>query len=96
VFVFKDKLKDPNNLSNKVGRDRGKCRITALGVRCHALIHLNGRIGGIGHIRVKGDIEHGDDRLHVYGGTRQFNGVAGYVDFHVTKHRRIDRFDLVR
>jgi hypothetical protein len=59
------------------------------------LIRLNGKIGGIGQIRVKGDIEHGDSRLHMYGGTRQFNGVSGTVAMPVSKHKRIDRFNLV-
>jgi hypothetical protein len=97
---FKDKLLDPNNRHNKVGRDRGKCRFSPRKekVKCHAVIHLNGEIGGVGNIRVRGDVERDDHHLVVLGGTRQFDGVAGKMTIHNTKNRRIDRlhFDLVR
>ena len=99
AFVFKDKLLDPNNRSSKVGRDRGKCRVKRQGrkLKCHALIRLNGRIGGKGHIRVKGDLQRGDNHVVVLGGTRQFNGVAGKMTIHSVS-RKIDRlhFDLIR
>ena len=91
-FVAKHKLLDPNNRSSKVGRDRVKCRDKGRGLKCHALFHLNGRIGGIGHIRVRGDLERGDHHLVVIGGTRQFNGVAGKL----TVHGNRLHFDLVR
>jgi len=99
AFVFKDKLLDPNNRSSRVGRDRGKCRVKRQGrkLKCHALIRLNGRIGGKGHIRVKGDLQRGDNHVVVLGGTRQFNGVAGKMTIHSVS-RKIDRlhFDLIR
>jgi hypothetical protein len=100
AFVFRDKLLDPNNRSSRVGRDRGKCRVKRQGrkIKCHALIRLNGKIGGRGSIRVRGDLQRGDNHVVVLGGTRQFNGVAGKMTIHNTKNRRIDRlhFDLVR
>jgi hypothetical protein len=81
AFVRQDKLKDPHNRRVRVGRDRWRCRAKDKGARlkCRALIHLNGRIGGKGYIRVKGDVQHGDKYLNVVGGTRQFNGVMGKV-----------------
>ena len=100
AFVFKDKLLDPNNRSDKVGRLRGKCRFKSQNrkIKCHVLVRLNGEIGGLGKIRVRGDLDRGPDHLVVLGGTRQFDGVAGKVTRHATKNRRIDKlhFDLVR
>jgi hypothetical protein len=77
-FAFKDKLLDPRNRHNRVGRDRGECteRKTRK-LRCHVLVHLNGEIGGFGDIRVAGNLGRGDQRLNVVGGTDDFNGVAG-------------------
>jgi len=99
-FRFKEKLLDPHNRHNKVGRDRVKCRFNPRNhkTKCHALVHLNGEIGGLGDMRVRGDLDRGPDHLVVLGGTRQFNGVAGKVTHHSTKNRRIDKlhFDLVR
>ncbi|HEX3262772.1 MAG TPA: hypothetical protein VHR37_03840 [Solirubrobacterales bacterium] len=92
AFVAKHKLLDPNNRGSKVGRDRVKCRDKGRGLKCHALFHLNGRIGGKGHIRVKGDLQRGDHHLVVIGGTRQFNGVAGKLTVHGIRLH----FDLVR
>ena len=100
AFVFKEKLLDPNNRRSKVGRDRIKCREKPHNkLKCHGLIRLNGKIGGIGHIRVKGDIEHGDRHLVVLGGSRQFDGVAGKVTVHQSTKPGISsryHFDLVR
>jgi hypothetical protein len=100
AFVLKDKLRDPNNRSSKVGRDRFKCREKHRNkVKCHGLIRLNGKIGGKGHIRVKGDLQGGDNHLVVVGGTRQFNGVAGKMTILPSTKPGISRryhFDLVR
>jgi hypothetical protein len=100
AFRFKDKLLDPHNRHDRVGRDRGKCRFNPQNgkVKCHATVHLNGEIGGFGNMRVRGDLDHGPDHLVVLGGTRQFDGVAGTMTTHNTSNRRIDRlhFDLVR
>jgi hypothetical protein len=100
AFVFKDKLLDPHNRSDMVGRLRGKCRFNPQKrkIKCHVLVHLNGEIGGLGNLRVRGDLDRGPDHLVVLGGTRQFDGVAGKVTRHATKNKRIDKlhFDLIR
>jgi hypothetical protein len=64
-------------------------------VKCRALIHLNGEIGGVGDIRIKGDFKRHDNRVNVVGGSRQFNGVAGKAKLH-NRSRKIDKlhFDL--
>jgi hypothetical protein len=98
LFRFKDKLLNPDNRSDRVGRDRGKCRAKSHRViRCRAVAHLNGKIGGFGDIRVRGDIGRHDNRLNVVGGTDQFDGVAGKVKIH-TVNPRTDKlhFDLTR
>jgi hypothetical protein len=97
AFVFKDKLLDPHNRSDKVGRLRGKCRFKSQNrkIKCHVLVRLNGEMG---KIRVRGDLDRGPDHLVVLGGSRQFDGVAGKVTRHATKNKRIDKlhFDLIR
>jgi hypothetical protein len=99
AFRFKNKLLDPHNRHNKVGRTRVTCRINPQTgkVKCHAVVHLNGEIGGLGNIRVRGDLDRGPDHLVVLGGTRQFDGVAGKVTGR-SINRRIgtQHFDLVR
>jgi hypothetical protein len=98
-FAFKDKLLDPRNRQDRVGRDRGRCRVReeARKIRCHAVVHLNGKIGGFGEIRLSGDIGRGDRRINVVGGTADFNGVAGKMLIR-SVGRTADRlhFDLVR
>ena len=82
-----------------VGRVRGKCRIRqeARKIRCHAVVHLNGKIGGFGDIRLSGDLGPGDRRVNVVGGTADFNGVAGKMLIR-SLGRNTDKlhFDLVR
>jgi hypothetical protein len=99
VFRFKNKLLDPHNRHNKVGRTRVKCRLNPQKrkVKCHAVVHLNGEIGGLGNIRVRGDLDPGPDHLVVLGGSRQFAGVAGKVTGR-SINRRIgtQHFDLIR
>ena len=98
-FRFKDKLLDPHNRSNKVGRDRGECELRHAvdKLKCHALVHLNGEIGGSGDIRVKGAIARHDNRVEVVSGTDDFNGVAGKMLIHEL-HGNVDKlhFDLIR
>jgi hypothetical protein len=98
-FRFKDKLFNPRNRSDRVGRDRGECEFRRRGrrVRCHAVIHLNGDIGGFGNIKVRGGFTRNDNRLEVVGGTDDFNGVAGKMLLH-ERGRKVDKlhFDLVR
>jgi hypothetical protein len=98
-FRFQDKLFNPHNRSDKVGRDRGECKLRP-GVRklkCHAHIHLNGEIGGFGNIRVRGTLGRHDTRVEVVAGTDDFNGVAGKMLLHHL-HGDTDKlhFDLVR
>jgi hypothetical protein len=93
---FRDKLLDPRNRSNRVGRDHGTCRFTHHRSKCRAVVHLDGEIGGFGDILVRGDIERHDNRLNVVGGTDDFDGVAGKMLLHSVS-RRTDKlhFDLV-
>lgn len=94
VFVRQDKLLDPHNRQNRVGRDRFQCRAKShpYRLKCRARVHLNGRIGGKGYIRVKGVLRHKDKYLRVIGGSRQFNGVAGKMFWNGARLQ----FDLVR
>ena len=99
AFRFRDKLLDPNNRHDKVGRDHGECRVKHQGrkIKCHGVVHLNGEIGGFGDIRIRGDLERGDHHLVVLGGTRQFDGVAGKLTVHHPNARfQTYHFDLVR
>jgi hypothetical protein len=97
-FRFKDKLFNPRNRDDRVGRDRGVCKFRpgVRKLRCHALVHLNGDIGGFGDIKVRGTLGRHDNRVEVVAGTDDFNGVAGKMLLH--EHGKVDRlhFDLVR
>jgi hypothetical protein len=98
TFRFKDRLLDPHNRHDRVGRDHGKCRNKAhRRIKCHAVIHLNGEIGGFGDIRVRGDLQPDDSHLVVVGGSDQFDGVAGKLTIH-NRTERVSKyhFDLVR
>ena len=98
-FRSKDKLLQPHNRDNRVGRDKATCRAAPdrRKIRCHAVVHLNGEIGGFGDIRVRGDFGRGDNRLNVVGGTGDFNGVAGKMLVHDLSRRASKlHFDLVR
>lgn len=75
--VFRDKLLEPGNRHNLIGSDHGRCTAKGHVLRCRAVAHLNGEIGGFGDIRVRGHITRHHHRLNVVGGTHDFNGVAG-------------------
>jgi hypothetical protein len=93
-YRFTDKLLDPQNPQNRVGKDHGVCTFTPHRAKCRAVIRLNGEIGGFGKISVSGDLEpRHDDRLNVTGGTKDFNAVAGKLVIH-TVSRRTDRLRL--
>ncbi len=98
-FRFKDKLLNPKNRHDRVGRDRGQCKfnIQTHNVKCRAVAHLNGKFAGSGDIKVRGDFGRGDHRLNVVGGSGQFNGVAGKLKIQ-TLNPKVDRlhFDLTR
>ena len=92
-FRFREQLFQSDNPDNQVGNDRVHCRDVGNGkLRCKAVIHLNGEVGGFGFLRVNGNIGRGDGRLNVLSGTDDFVGVAGKV----IAHGQRLRFDLVR
>ena len=96
AFRFKNKLLQPHNRDNRVGRDQGKCREAPhRKLRCHAVVHLNGEIGGFGDLRVRGNIGPSDNRLNVVGGSGDFNGVAGKLLLLGQRAEKL-HFDLVR
>jgi hypothetical protein len=96
AFRFKNKLLQPHNRDNRVGRDKGICREAPhRKLRCRAVAHLNGEIGGFGDIRVRGNIGPRDNRLNVVGGTGDFNGVGGKLLLLGPRARTL-HFDLVR
>jgi hypothetical protein len=79
-FSFKGKLFNPQNRADRVGRDWVRCKFNRHHrLKCRALAHLNGEIGGFGNIRVSGGVGRHDNRLNVVGGTHDFDGVAGKV-----------------
>jgi hypothetical protein len=100
AFRFKGKLFDPRNRHDRVGRDRGLCKIRPPeALKCRGTYHLNGEIGGFGDIGVSGNLRPDDNRLNVVGGSDDFNGVAGKEVFRYLNRRgtkSIDKFDLVR
>jgi hypothetical protein len=96
-FRFTDVLLNPQNRSDRVGRDRGTCKRANHALRCHAREHLNGEIGGFGDILVRGDLERNDNRVNVVGGTDDFDGVAGKMIVRtLTRNKDKLHFDLVR
>ena len=95
IFQNKERLVDPNNHHDKVGSLRGPCREKSGHFKCHGVVHLNGEIGGVGDIKIRGDLDPGSDRLVVIGGSRQFNGVAGKMTTRGPKDAKY-HFDLVR
>jgi hypothetical protein len=79
-FRFREQLFQIENPSNQVGRDQGRCSARAhRKFKCKVVVHLNGEVGGLGFLRVNGNIGPGDNRLNVTGGTGDFAGVAGKV-----------------
>jgi len=76
----------------RVGHSRTRCRELPRKLKCRVVVHLNGRIGGRGDIKARGDISHRDNRLNVVGGMGGFNGVAGKVLVHPAHWH----FDLTR
>ena len=98
TFRFKDKLFDPQNRRDQVGRDWVRCKFTTpQRAKCRAHIRLNGKIGGFGNISVRGRIGPDDNRLNVVRGTHDFNGVAGKVLFYdLNRNTQRLHFDLTR
>jgi hypothetical protein len=93
-FRFREHLFQIDNPSNRVGRDQGGCTERAhRKLKCKALFHLNGEVGGLGDLRINGNIGPGDDRLNVTGGTGDFAGVAGKLV--LSERATVNTFSLV-
>ena len=84
VFSFREQLFQIDNPANQIGNDRVRCRSRGRGhkFRCRAIVNFNGEVGGLGSLRVNGNLGRGDQRLNVLGGTGDFAGVAGKVITH--------------
>ena len=101
AFRFRGKLFDPRNRDDRVGRDRGLCKVRPHNsLLCRGIYHLNGEIGGFGDIKVRGDIHLPNDlKVNVVGGSGDFNGVAGKLVFEFLNKsgsKTLDHFALVR
>jgi len=100
VFTIRAGLFDPLNHDDRVGSDRGRCKIRPRGVlRCRGVMHLNGEIGGSGDIKYRGNVRRDDSRLNVTGGSGDFNGVAGkwvFENLNQSGTKSLDTFSLVR
>ena len=92
-FKFRERLFQVDNPANQVGNDRAQCHERGDKLRCRAVIHLNGEVGGFGFLRVNGNVGRHDGRLNVLSGTDDFVGVAGKVLVH-GRHKL--HFDLIR
>jgi len=101
VFTVRGGLYDPLNHNDRVGKDRGRCRVRPDNnvLRCRGVMHFNGEIGGSGDIKYRGNISDVDPRVNVTGGSGDFNGVAGKVVFkNLNKNgsKTLNTFSLVR
>lgn len=80
------------NRDNQVGNLRFHCRNGNHKGRCAGVVHLNGDVGGVGFIYLRGNLGAGDNSLNITGGTDDFEGAAGKVvapknrlHFHLTR-----------
>ena len=101
VFTIRGGLYDPRNHDDRVGSDHARCKIRPHEtLRCRGVIHLNGEIGGgSGDIKYRGNVQPGDSRLNVTGGSGDFNGVAGkwvFENVNESGTKSLDRFSLIR
>jgi hypothetical protein len=80
-FRYKGKMFDPQNRDNRVGSDRGKCKLKRNGTFCEGTTHLDGEIGGVGDIEYRGTARPGDEAFNVVGGSDDFEGATGEVGF---------------
>jgi hypothetical protein len=97
-FTIKERLYNLRNHRDRVGDAKFDCKTKHAGkLACQGVVELNGDVGGRGRLKVNGDIEPGESKVNVVGGTRNFNGVAGKLTFH-PRHGNKQRlsFDLVR
>jgi hypothetical protein len=100
AFTIRGGLFDPRNRDDRVGRDRGFCKLRPGELlKCRGKMHFSGEIGGSGDIRYRGNVRPGHERLNVTGGSGDFNGVAGkWVFENVNKSgtKSLNHFALVR
>ena len=96
-FLFREVLFNPDNLNNRVGNLKGKCKFRSK-VRCLVRIHLDGSIGGFGDLRVRGNFGRHDTTLNVVDGTGSFSGaVTGKMDIdEIDRNTAVYRFHLTR
>ena len=100
VFTIRGGLFDPRNRIDRVGRDRGFCKVRAPELlKCRGKMHFNGEIGGLGTIRYRGNVRPHHTRLNVTGGSGDFNGVAGkwvFTNLNRSGEKSLNRFSLIR
>jgi hypothetical protein len=100
VFTVRGGLYEPFDHNDRVGSDRGRCRVRSEFVlRCRGVIHLNGEIGGSGDIKYRGNLKKHEFRVNVTGGSGDFNGIAGKLVYEYLNEegsKTLDRFSLVR
>jgi hypothetical protein len=96
AFRYKGGMFDPQDRDNRVGSDRGKCKIVREDevARCKGTVHLNGEIGGLGDIEYRGTWRPGVDTFDVVGGSDDFAGATGETEFRnlVKRGRPDERF----
>ena len=81
-FRYTGKMFDPQNRDNRVGSDRGKCKIKPRdAVKCEGTTHLNGEIGGFGDIEYRGTATRRDSTFNVVAGSDDFEGATGETGF---------------
>jgi hypothetical protein len=96
AFRYNGKMFDPQDRDNRVGTDRGKCKIVREDevARCKGTLHLTGEIGGLGDIEYRGTWRSGVDTFDVVGGSDDFAGATGETGFRnlVKRGRPDERF----
>jgi hypothetical protein len=92
VFRWYGKMFDPQDRDNRVGSERGKCKVVRADekVKCEGTVHLNGEIGGLGDIEYRGTWRSGVDTFDVVGGSGDFAGATGETGFRNLKRGRPD------
>jgi hypothetical protein len=78
-FHFHAPLAATFNRDNQVGNLRFHCRTANDKLRCAGIVHLNGDVGGLGALFIRGNLGKNDDRLNITGGTGDFEGAAGKI-----------------
>jgi hypothetical protein len=100
TFTFRDRLVQPGDRDDVVGRDKGACRITKISghrpvtAHCRVVFYLPG-----GKVKANGDVDFRRDlnKVPVVGGTSAYNGVSGKAIVHdVGRNRTLIDFTLVK